>query len=108
MEDEVKKILAISLVSLAALTGCLSPAEQLCLDSATCAGEKDPAAFCQDAKEEEASKCALEKCKAEADASAACTLANGECKDEVFTVDPADACETESTALGECFLENCA
>lgn len=106
----MKKILALSIVALAALVGCTSPGDQLCLTSAECAGEEDPAAFCTDAKNDrsEDEQACADACKAEGDAFAQCYLDNGECKDEVFgDLDTFEACEAEATAAGECAEENC-
>ena len=74
--------------ALAALTGCPSPSDLYCVETAKCLGEKDPEQYCKDAaadRNEEQQACA-DKCKAENDALAQCCLDNGEC-DEIEGTD---------------------
>ena len=111
----MKKIVA--LFAVVAATACTSPAGQLCLKSAECAGEDDPATFCTDAETDcnEDEDCATARddrkaaCGTEDDALANCLVANGTCDDvagtDIFGVEAlaADgACEAEGKASAEC------
>ena len=107
----MKKI-AFSLVAVVAAftTSCVSNEAQACLNAAECVGEEDPAAFCEDAKADTDEACAddenctkiKEACAAEADAVAACTVANGTCEDEVFGATIPEDCEAEIEASTDC------
>jgi len=106
----MKKIaLALAALAIAAITGCASPSDQLCVTTAECAGEEDPATFCQEAAADrsEAEQKLADACQAEGDAFATCSLENGECKDKVFGgLDLLETCKTELEALAKCTTDN--
>jgi hypothetical protein len=109
----MKKIaLTVSTLAIAVVTGCTSPSDNLCLQQAECAGEDDPATFCQEAKDDldEDEQRIRDACAAENDAAATCLLENGECQDiagvQVFTTTDAADCEAEFEASAECVADN--
>ena len=115
-EDIMKKILALSLVAIATAVGCTSPSDNLCLESAECAGEEDPAQFCADAKadQDEDAKACSDACKSEGDALAQCVLDNGKCEEIEGTDVKAfglatygDECKDQAEAAATCAEDNC-
>lgn len=113
----MKKLLAISIISLAALVGCGSPQDDLCLKSKDCAGEEDPAAKCAEEKADrdaDEQACQDVTCKAEDEALAICVNENGAC--EEIEGDPpvfafgfetfGDQCKDAFEAFASCF-EDC-
>jgi hypothetical protein len=105
----MKKISVLLIAVAAVAVGCVSPGDQLCLTTAECAGEDDPAAFCQDAADDldEDQQKIRDACKSEGDAFAQCFLDNGECKDEVFgDADTLEACADEAEASAKCAEDN--
>jgi hypothetical protein len=112
----MKKIaLVFAALSVVAAAGCTSASTQLCLKSAECAEEEDPAAFCEDAEADCDADCTTVKgaCSAEQDAVNNCLIANGTC-DTIDGVDgnffglealAADgACETEGKDSADCAI----
>jgi hypothetical protein len=102
----MKKILAASF-ALAAVMGCQSNSDKLCIEIQTCLEADDPAAECSEEPDEDG-QCAKDNCSAEAEANAACLLENGKCEDKIYAPDPLDACETEGEAFLDCFADKCA
>jgi hypothetical protein len=109
----MKKRVALSwILSLVVVSGCSSPTDQLCLAQAECAGEEDPAGFCQKAKDElsEDEQKLFDACQTESDAVATCALERGECNDKSFQVDGAppagDVCGEEFLAFIKCASDN--
>ena len=116
----MKKIAVLfALAALVTTTGCLSNGAQACIKSAECAGEADPAAFCQDAQDDidadEDLKALQDACAAESDALAACLVASGTCDevegldDPIFGVEATGAdgaCEDLAKANSDCFVDN--
>jgi len=119
----MKKIAVLfAVAAVAAISGCASPSAQLCLKQAECAGEDDPATFCQDAQDDIDADEDLKKaqddrkaaCGTEDDALANCLIANGSC-DEIEGTDTklfglkasaADGeCEDEAKASTDCTVE---
>jgi hypothetical protein len=101
----MKKILALSAFAILGVIGCASPTDNLCLKSAECAGEDDPAKFCSDAKDDQSDddKACADTCKSQSDAFAQCELDNGKCEDKVFGAKAAgDDCKDQLKDLGDC------
>jgi hypothetical protein len=107
-----KLALSLSSAAVALVAGCSSPSDNLCIEQATCAGEDDPAAFCQEQKADldEDQQRVRDACQSQNDASATCLLENGSCQDlsgvKVFTIDDADDCAEEFEAAAECAADN--
>jgi hypothetical protein len=107
-----KRVALFSILSLVVGSGCSSPTDQLCLTQAECAGEEDPAGFCQKQKDglNDDEQKAFDACQAESDAFATCALERGECKAESFQVDGAppagDVCGEEFGAFFLCLSDN--
>lgn len=105
----MKKILALSAFAILGAVGCASASDNLCIEFQTCAEADDPAAECQEAKDDQDddAKACSDACSAENNAFAQCYLDNSKCEDKLLTLDPADACNDEAEAVGTCVEDNC-